>query len=384
MPSIPRISRSLSSVAAACTLALILVACSEPEQGRQMPPPTVLFTTVAPSDVTIEEEYAGRIRGAREVEVRSRVKGILLERLYNEGQMVAEGDELFLIDPEPYEIAVSQAEAELANARARYRQAEREWKRVSGLYEQSVVSEHDRDQARSTLELAEAGVALARAGLASAQLNLSWTRVTAPISGATGLETVSEGSLIDTGALLTTITQTNPVHVRFALPERDAVTQRRARRAMTGDAGNAEQAVRLKLPDGSDYGIEGSINFTDATIDPRTGSVSARAVFPNPQAELVPGQFVRIRMTTRELNQVYRIPQKAITQGPDGPRVFIISADNQALASNVELGPTMGDEQIVLSGLESGDRIIVSGLNNLQDGMPVEPQPAAEDARSGG
>ncbi len=383
MPSIPRISRSLSSVAAASALILILVACSEPEQGQQMPPPAVLFTAVTPTDVTIEEEYAGRVRGAREVEVRSRVQGILLERLYNEGQMVAEGDELFLIDPETYEIAVSQAEAELANARAGYRQAEREWKRISGLYEQSAVSERERDQARSALELAEAGVALAQAGLASAQLNLSWTRVTAPISGATGLETVSEGSLIDTGSLLTTLIQINPVHVRFALPERDAIVQRRARRAMTGEDTNTEQAARLELPDGSDYGIEGSIDFTDATIDPRTGSVSARAVFPNPQAELVPGQFVRIRMTTRKLEQVFRIPAKAITQGPDGPRVFIVSEDNQAVASNVELGPTMGDEQIVISGLESGDRVVVSGLNNLQDGMPVRPQPVAENARSG-
>src|SRR5699024_6908499 len=138
----------------------------------------------------------------------------------------------------------------------------------------------------------------------SAELNLDWTRVSAPISGMTGLETLSEGSLIDTGSLLTTITQTDPVHVRFALPERDATMQRRARRAMTGDANSVEQQARLALPDGSHYDLEGSIDFTDATIDPRTGSVSARAVFPNPDGELVPGQFVRIRMLTQQLDNV--------------------------------------------------------------------------------
>src|SRR5690625_5474985 len=155
--------------------------------------------------------------------------------------MVAEGDDLFLIDPDSYEIAVSQAEAELDNANARLSQAEREWRRVSGLYERGAVSERERDDAKSNLQLAEAGIALARAGLASAQLNLGWTRVKAPISGATGLETESEGSLVDTGALLTTVTQTDPALVRFAMQVYVADNQRRAQRAMVGSNSNFEQ-----------------------------------------------------------------------------------------------------------------------------------------------
>lgn len=370
--------RGLGTAAALGAFALLLAACSEPQPSRQQPPPPVSFVTVAPTDVAVEEEYAGRIRGSREVEVRSRVGGILLERLYSEGQRVAADEDLFLIDPDAYEIAVSQAEAELANARARFKQAEREWKRISGLYERSAVSERERDRTRSELELAEAGMALARAGLASAQLNLDWTRVSAPISGITGLETLSEGSLIDTGALLTTITQTDPVHVRFALPERDATMQRRARRAMTGNAEQVEQQARLALPDGSQYSMDGSIDFTDATIDPRTGSVSARAVFPNPEGELIPGQFVRIRMITQQLEDIYRVPRRAISQSDRGARAFVVGDDDRVSARSLELGPVMGSDQVVLSGLDEGDRIVVSGLANLRDGMPVKAQAKSE------
>lgn len=359
---------------------LLMMACSAPDTEQQQPPAPVQFVSVETQDVTVESEYAGRIRGSREVEVRARVQGIVIERLYNEGQIVKQGDELFMIDPETYEIAVRQAEAERANARASRNQAEREWNRISGLYERNAVSERERDQAQSALELAEAGVALAEAGLASAQLNLEWTRVTAPISGVTGLETVSEGSLISTGALLTTITQTDPVHVRFSLPERDAAVQRRARQAMSGHAEQPEQSVTLLLPDGSVYERDGTIDFTDATIDPRTGSVSARAVFPNPDGTVVPGQFVRARMTTQELEAVFRVPREAVAQGPEGAQIFVLGEDDRVSARPVRLGPTIDADQVILEGLEAGERIVVSGLNNLRDGMSVDPRPVEDGA----
>ncbi|HLR87504.1 MAG TPA: efflux RND transporter periplasmic adaptor subunit [Wenzhouxiangella sp.] len=374
MPTLHRLTATMGGFILV-TATLFLAACSTPEQDHEMPPAPVRFVTVEPADVTIEQEYAGRVRGSREVEIRSRVSGILLERLYDEGQMVAEGDDLFLIDPDSYEIAVSQAEAELDNANARLSQAEREWRRVSGLYERGAVSERERDDAKSNLQLAEAGIALARAGLASAQLNLGWTRVKAPISGATGLETESEGSLVDTGALLTTVTQTDPAHVRFALPENDAATQRRARRAMVGSNSNFEQTAQLILPDDSEYRLEGSVDFTDATIDPRTGSVNARAIFPNPDNELIPGQFVRIRMQTQSLENVFSIPRQAISQDGDGEVVFVVDDSNRASARHVDAGPVKGDRQIVLSGLEAGDRVVVTGLNGLRDGATVDPHP---------
>jgi membrane fusion protein (multidrug efflux system) len=340
--------------------------------GGERPPPPVVVLGVEPRSVEVIEEYAARARGSREVEVRARVDGILEERLYTEGQVVSAGDPLFRIDREPYAIALQRAEAERANAQAELNQANREWRRISTLFNQNAVSERERDSALSARELAEARYALTEAGVASAELNLSYTQVEAPLDGLTGLESFPEGSLIERGTLLTTVTQQDPIHVRFSLPERDAALQRAARRAMSDAQAEAPREAWLTLPDGSEYEERGQIDFTDSTIDPRTGSVSARAVFPNPEGLVVPGQFVRVRVLVQELDDVFLVPQEAVGQGARGPRIFVV-ADDQAHARDVELGPIVDNRQVVLDGLEAGDRIIVSGLMMLQDGMPVQP-----------
>ena len=357
-------------------LALALAACGGSDQDQQPPPPPVTYDTFELTSASVTEEYAGRARGSREVEVRARVEGILEERLYVEGQVVDAGDELFLIDPEPYEIALQRAEAERSNASARLSQAEREWRRVSGLFERDAISERERDRARSELDLAEAGMALANAGVASARLNLEWTRVRAPIAGAAGLETLSEGSLISQGTLLTSITQTDPVHVRFAVPERDAAMQRAVRRARDGNGDEHRRTATLTLPDGSDYDQPGVVDFTDVSIDPRTGSASARAVFPNPEGRIMPGQFVRVRLTTQELDDVVLLPPAAIGQDQASARVFVVGEDDRVSSRQVTLGPIIDGRQVVTDGIEAGERVVVRGLNMLQDGQPVQARPA--------
>ena len=356
---------------------LMLTGCSGQDgEGQQagaggMPPAAVVVQQATLADVTVRQDYAGRARGAREVEVRARISGILEQRLYEEGQMVREGDALFRIDRKPAAAALQRARAQRQVAEADVQQAEREWNRISSLFERNAVSERDRDSAQSALELARANLAVANAGVAQAELDLGYTDVTAPISGVTSLEDFPEGSLIDTGTLLTTIVQLDPVHVRFALPENDANIRRAAREGMVRTDQEQNVSARLVLADGSEYDLDGRIDFTASTLDPRTGTVSARAVFPNPEQVIVPGQFVRVRVELQSFDDVITVPERAVTQGQNGPVVYVVDDESKARVRQVELGPVSDGRQILLSGLEAGDRYIVSGLVNLRDGAAV-------------
>ncbi|MDN3515984.1 efflux RND transporter periplasmic adaptor subunit [Aquisalimonas lutea] len=348
--------------------------------GGGGPAPVTVITAEAGS-VDVEQQYAGRVRGSREVEVRNRVEGVLEERLYREGQIVEQGEAMFRIDSEPFEVAVRAAEAELATVQADLAQARREWERTSRLYERNAVSERERDQARSALELARAQVAVAEARVEQAQLDLDYTEVKAPVSGVTSLEARPEGSLLEQGALLSTIVQQDPVHVRFALPESDAAIQRTAREAMRdGGDGDHKREARVILPDGSEYERTGVIDFTASTIDSSTGTVLARAVFDNPDDVLIPGQFVRVRVLLRTLDDVIVVPEKAVGSGPEGPQVYLVGDDSTARSRPVELGPVTPEGQVILDGLEPGDRVVVNGLAGLRDGAEVD----ADRADDGG
>lgn len=365
-------SRGMLPLAALAAVMLSACGSADNGQGDQPPPPTVMVVEAKKSTVDVEREYAGRARGAREVQVRARVEGILERRRYTEGQPVKAGDILFEIDPQPFKIALKRAQAERQDARAALNQAEREWRRINRLFEQNAVSERERDQSLSQRELAQARLALTEASVADAERNLGYAEVKAPLAGVTGLELLPEGSLVSPGELLTTVTEQDPVHVRFALPERDAALQR---------GGNGERSSKavLMLPGGDEYDQPGEVNFTDSTIDARTGSVMARAVFPNPDAVVVPGQFVRVRVVLQSLDDVVLVPESAIGQGREGVQVFVVR-DGQAKATPVAVGPVIRGRQVVLSGLEAGDQVIVNGQVMLQDGMPVEAQRVDMDA----
>lgn len=373
LPQRPTVPRGL--LVAGLSSFLLLVGCSNDEsdgqQGGGTPPAAVVVETANTEDVSVRQDYAGRARGAREVEVRARIQGILEERLYNEGQMVREGDALFRIDRKPAEAALQRARAQSQVAQADLRQAEREWNRISSLFQRNAVSERERDSAQSAQELAEANLAVANAGVSQAELNLGYTEVTAPVRGVTSLEDFPEGSLIDTGTLLTTIVQLDPIHVRFALPENDANIRRVAREGMVGTGEEQNVSARLIMANGEEYEREGRIDFTASTLDPRTGTVSARAVFPNPENVIVPGQFVRVRVELQNFEDVITVPEKAIGQSGENQVVFVVDDEGKARSRQVELGPVSDGRQILLNGLDAGDRYIVSGLVNLRDGAEV-------------
>lgn len=338
-------------------------------------PVAVTVLELESRSVDVESDYAGRVRGSREVQVRARVEGILEQRLYDEGQRVERGDPLFRIDPEPFEIALRGARAERDDAAANLELANREWQRISRLYEQDAVSRRQRDEAEINRDLTRARLAMREAAVADAQRNLRYTEVVAPVSGATDLESVPEGSLVDRNALLTRVTQHDPVHVRFSLPENDAAVQRLARRAMSG-SGEHEYSARVRLPDGSWHDEPGTVDFTDSTIDARTGSVQSRAVLPNPDGVLIPGQFVRVRLVLQQLDDVFLIPPEAVGEGPDGPAVFLVDEDDTARQVHIELGSLVDGEQLVRDGLSDGDRLVVDGHVALSDGAAVQVREA--------
>lgn len=347
----------------------VITACSGDAGNSQqgMPPSPVTIAEVTTESAVYTAQYPARVRGAREVEVRAQVGGILQQRNFQEGHAVEQGETLFQIDPEPYQLAVNSAQAELADATAMHQQAEREWQRVSGLYESNAASEREFDQARSAIEAAKARLARAESGLADARRNLRYTRVEAPINGLAGVESVTEGNLISAGAYLTHIVQTDKLHLHFAIPESDAQLYR-ARLQQSNSQGNY---VDVYNSQGQSYGVQGAINYTAPSIDAQTGRIVMRAEVDNRGNVLLPGQFVRVELALQTFDDVVLINPTAVSQGPDGPQVYVVNGTEQAQARPVTLGPKVNGKQVVLDGLSAGDKLIVNGHVAVRDGAPV-------------
>ncbi|GAB2946355.1 efflux RND transporter periplasmic adaptor subunit [Aquaspirillum soli] len=367
----------LTSTLLAITIATVLSACSggdsQPKSGG-MPPPEVTVTTVKAADVPRVFEYVGQVAGYRDVEVRARVGGILQKRLYTEGKAVKQGDALFLIDPEQLTAAVDQAKGQLAVEQARLTRAKQEHDRVLPLFAENAVSQKDRDDAVTALESAQASVAAARAKLREADINRSYSRVTAPISGMTSKEVVSEGSLLSPNSLLTVISQTDPIYVNFSMADNDALRFRKLIQEgvlVAPEGGKFD--IELRLADGSQYQRIGRMNFTDNIIDPTTGTLRARAEFANPEAELLPGQFVRVFMKGAIQKNAILIPQRAVLSTAQGTIVFIVNEQGKAEPRPIQVGEEIERNFVVLSGLKGGERLIVDGAMKSRPGQPVKP-----------
>lgn len=348
--------------------------------------PTVAAVKVEPQNIPLSFEFAARAQGSKETEVRARVGGILLKRNYVEGSQVEEGSVLFQIDPEPFKVTLNQAKAKLAQVNAELKNAETQWQRTEKLYKEKYASEKARDDARANLDSLAASAQLAQAEVDAAQLNLDYTTVKAPISGITSMEVQSEGSLISaTGdsSLLTHITQLDPIYVIFSASENEMLSlTNMVDRGLIRNPENKNE-IKAKVRFGNDvmYPLEGEINFMSPNVDQKTGTIKLRAVFPNPEARLRPGQFLRLIMEGLTRIDALVVPQEAVMQASDGAFVYRVNEKGVVESVSVQTGLTTKDGGwIIDSGLKPGDVVIVSGVMKIRPGMTVKPQLIADEA----
>jgi len=341
--------------------------------GAAGPPPALPVTVVEVhrQKVPISLEAVGQAAGSREVEIRARVNGIIEKRTYDEGSTVAANTTLFLIDPQPYQLAVQDARATLNAARTQRDLADVEVKRLEPLAKERAISQRELDQAVAAYKNANASIASAEAKLKEAELNLSYTKVTTPIGGITGRALASEGALVTANtdsSLLTTVTQVNPIWVLFPLAEGDYNRVR-----------GMQKTARVEIvgEDGKVLADNGRLNFTSTTVDPKTSSAQLRAEFPNPRARWLPGQFVRVRVLAGEQEAIL-VPQAAVLQTEQSRIVMTATPDNKVAPKPIQTASWIGNDIVVTSGLKDGDRVIVDNLVKLRPGAPVAPHAAGQ------
>lgn len=386
--SMAGLSCRLTRLAGTLILLGVLTACrpAAAPTATTPPPAEVVVVQAEPKSAPVTYEFVGQTAGSREVEVRARVTGILLKRNYEEGSLVRQGQSLFTIDPEPFKAALARVQADLAGAEARLAQAQRNAARLEPLYEANAVSRKDYDDAVSAQQIAAAEVKSAKARLTEARLNLEYTRVEAPIAGIASRALPSEGSLISgPNVLLTTVTQIDPIYVNFGISGNEQLKLRRevdAGRISLPQDGKFDVSVRLS--DETTYGKTGKLSFTDVRVNTTTGTSDARAILPNPDRVLQPGQFVRVRLSGATRQGAIAVPQRAVLEGPQGKFVYVVSGDGKAESRPVEVGDWMGDAWLVNSGLAAGERVVVDGVMKIGPGAPVriaeaKPGAAAQD-----
>ena len=345
--------------------------------GGGMPPPEVEVITVAAKTVPHTVEVPGRLQAVRTAEVRARVEGILERREYKEGSDVKAGQVLFRIDPRTLAASVESARAALARAKAQALIAAQNLDRMQALVNTKAISKQEYDQAVAAKSQADADVAAAQAALTRADIDLSYARVTAPISGRAGRALVTEGALVGRGEStpLTTIEQYQPIWVNFSQASADFLNLREALRH--GQAVASQAPVRLVLENGQEYSQPGKVLFSDLAVDPSTGSVGLRAEFPNPGRELLPGQFVTVRLPVATAENVIVVPQRAVQVAPQGQMVLIVGEDGKVAAQPVKTGGLSGSDWIIAEGLKGGEQVIVNGVQKVRPGMPVKVMPLA-------
>ena len=342
------------------------------------PPPAVGVVKVSPGDVGLLTELPGRTEASRMAQVRARATGILTARSFEEGSDVKAGQLLFSIDPAPYQAALASAQAQLARAEGTLMQAQANADRAKPLLDAKAISEQESINAQAARKQAEAEVAAARAAVQTAQLNLSYASVTAPIAGRIGRAQVTEGALVGQGEAtpLALIQQVDPIYVNFTQPAADVLRLRAAiARGQFKKAGPDAAAVTLHLEDGSTHAPAGKLLFSDLSVDPTTGQITLRAIVPNPKKTLLPGLFVRVRVEQAQAPGAMLLPQQAVARSPQGDTVRVVGEDGMVDQRPVKVGPARDGQWVVLEGLKEGEQVMVDGFQKLRGKGPVKPVP---------
>jgi membrane fusion protein (multidrug efflux system) len=341
-----------------------------------MPPPQVGVVTITPGDVGLVTELPGRLEASRLAQVRAQATGILKQRLFSEGSDVKAGQALYAIDASPYQATFDAAQASLAKAEANLMQASAQAKRYQPLADAKAISQQEFISAQAANKQAEADVAIAKAAVQTARINLNYTSVSAPISGRIGRALVTEGALVSQAEAtqLAVIQQIDPMYINFTQPAAEAL---KLKAGLTSgqykQAGKGAASITVLMEDGSAYAHTGRLLFTDLSVDPTSGQVTLRAEIPNPDKQLLPGLYVRVKMAQAQVGNATLLPQQAVTRSAKGDSVMVVGTDNHLTPRPVKLGPAQSNQWLVLDGLKAGEQVMVDGFQKLPRGKPGDP-----------
>jgi membrane fusion protein (multidrug efflux system) len=350
-----------------------------PASAASAPPPSVGVITVTPQSVGLASELPGRLEATRIAQVRARAAGILQKRLFREGSDVKSGQLLFQIDAAPYRAQLQSAQAAQARAEANREQAGAQAERYKPLLEANAISKQDYVNAVASFKQADADVASARAAVTTAQINLGYASVTAPISGRIGRALVTEGALVGQGEVtqLAVVQQIDPMYVNFTQSTTEVLRLRKAIEAgkLQRSGAAAATSVQVVLEDGSIYGAPGKLLFSDLTVDATSGQITLRAEVPNPTGLLLPGTYVRVRLQQAQASDAVLLPQQAVTRSPLGDSVMVVAADGRFGPRTVKIGGVQAGQWVVLDGLKAGEQVMVDGFQKLRGLTVVKPVP---------
>ncbi|MBR9902898.1 MAG: efflux RND transporter periplasmic adaptor subunit [Gammaproteobacteria bacterium] len=346
---------------------------SEEAAATAPPPPEVDVAEVVAQPMVLSESFTGRVEAVETVELRARVSGYIQEVAFEEGELVEQGDLLFLIDQRPYQARKGAAQADLAQARSQLAQAGSEAERARVLLGRQAISQEVHDQRQSALNNARAMVDAAQAALDTAELDLEYTRITAPVSGRVGRAMVTRGNLANADqSLLTTLVSIDPVHVYFEADEQAAFA---SQTLLTVDATNS---LTIELGGDPQRLYTGTLDFIDNRLNPNTGTLQFRAVLANPEGRIRPGEFARVEMPVARLEQALLVDRKAVLTNQDRRYVYVVNENNQAEQRQVTTGRQVAERTVITEGLQAGDRVIVNGVQKVFfPGMEVSPQSVA-------